>query len=650
MAFRLFGGNPFEEQVEKATSELLPRGQDEIALYYEISDMIRSKSVTPKEAIRILKKRITHSNPNVQLLALNLTDTCVKNGGGHFLIEIASRDFVDTLASMVRSPNVHNPEVTEKILALIQTWGLAFEKKPELTYVTDTYRLLKQEGYVFPKVDKANAIMVDSAAPPEWSDSDFCMRCRTPFTFTNRKHHCRNCGQTFCGECSSKNVALPHIGINDPVRVCDACFIKKQLKTISSTADPSVTKSFSSSAPSTLYSSFPPLSNGNDNTSNIQETHEENDDELKKAIELSLKEAEYNKNYVQPALQRAAARSSEPLKKLEQEAEEDIAAAIEASLRDMQINSNRYPSSVFNALDSSPYNLTLSSNELSPIEAENIHHFSELLERIQQSGSDLMRDRQIQELHGKIGELKPKLTKSLTETIQKHQDLVDMHEKLTHAAKLYDKLLEERMYNRRTSIASYSIPQRVSSPVVTGIGNMYPSVVPITQSSSVYPYPVASAPAPSPTYYATQTTLPAQYVQPKSIDTTAIGTQQDLQSRQQQSPQQTQSPPNVPYAYASAQVPYASTQITTDAINSTSAPVDYNAIQPQQGYAIPTNGTSAYAPQPTYGADIGYQCQQQAVPSQQPDYYSYAPQSSSSQIIPQTQTPKLEEAPPLIEL
>ncbi|CAG8707267.1 7332_t:CDS:2, partial [Racocetra persica] len=97
MVTRIFGVNPFEESVEKATSELIPKGQDSLPLYLDISDQIRSKSVQPKEALRVLKKRITHNNPNVQLLALSLTDTCVKNGGHHFLIEVASRDFVDTL-------------------------------------------------------------------------------------------------------------------------------------------------------------------------------------------------------------------------------------------------------------------------------------------------------------------------------------------------------------------------------------------------------------------------------------------------------------------------------------------------------------------------------------------------------------------------
>ncbi|CAF3685489.1 unnamed protein product [Rotaria socialis] len=50
-----------------------------------------------------------------------------------------------------------------------------------------------------------------------------CMKCNQTFSITQRKHHCRNCGNIFCDTCSSKT-AIVAAASKKPQRVCDQCF------------------------------------------------------------------------------------------------------------------------------------------------------------------------------------------------------------------------------------------------------------------------------------------------------------------------------------------------------------------------------------------------------------------------------------------
>lgn len=521
----LWGTSQLDDAVDKATSELIPNGSEDVALNLEICDQIRSKSAPAKDAMRALKRRLNHKNPNVQLLALGLTDICVKNGGDHFLSEVTSREFMDNLVSILKMPGL-NHSVRDDILKYIQNWSLAFEGKPSLSYVNQVYKTLKSEGHHFPPKDLAlaNSAMVDTSTAPEWIDSELCLRCRTPFTFTNRKHHCRNCGQVFDQQCSSKSIPLPHFGIAQAVRVCDACHNKLQKKAEKSDKG----HRHSASMYSPRHSSARDLA----------------DAELQRAIELSLEEvgaahgrrpgyvptqpSTHNWHVSEPPL---VDRKTHPDRKVADvdEDDPDLRAAIEASLREanapkpsapVELTSTESYSNVYAISQSYPPTVTpapqvpkLAGYDLEPLETDAILTFSQTVEQVQaQGGRDMSRYPAVNELYDKANGLRPKLAMSLDDTDRKEQLLSEMHEKLSQAVKLYDKLLTDQVSHptwRRSpqQVHPTTVPVRQSTQTpVNGYSQWAPSnhhtssisspvfAPPRTDSAQYAPQPLISRP------------------------------------------------------------------------------------------------------------------------------------------------------------
>lgn len=468
------GGVSIEERVEKATSESLPSGEQDLALNLEICDLIRSKTVPAKDAMRALKRRLLHSNPNVQILTLHLTDLCIKNGGAHFLVEVASREFMDSCVLVLKplSGGV-NPDVKQLMLEYLQNWAHAFEGQMQLGYVDKVYRQLKDEGFEFPSAARLTKSFIDSSAPPEWVDSDTCMKSGRPFTFYNRKHHCRNCGGVFLQEFCDKYTKLPHYGINTAVRVCVDCYDKLQAKGAPVKVDkPAAVHRYTSNNQD--------LDRGPAGDASF-------DADLKRALELSLADNQHPK----PAGAGASygGRSDAPAGG-DDDDDEEMKAAIAASLRDFELAGGqqqqqqnpaqqqpRAPSATAGLYDFDstptpsgaathvpPANARYedvpalspsatgasaaseSAEELSPLEAELVNRYVMMVDNLQNSPpGTLLRDSKIQALNENVMSLRPKLVRTLTYTIDKSDRLESLHGKLAAVVRYYDKLLEDNL-------------------------------------------------------------------------------------------------------------------------------------------------------------------------------------------------------------
>ncbi|XP_073742167.1 hepatocyte growth factor-regulated tyrosine kinase substrate isoform X3 [Callorhinus ursinus] len=286
------GSGTFERLLDKATSQLLLETDWESIL--QICDLIRQGDTQAKYAVSAIKKKVNDKNPHVALYALEVMESVVKNCGQTVHDEVANKQTMEELKELLKRQVEVN--VRNKILYLIQAWAHAFRNEPKYKVVQDTYQIMKVEGHVFPEFKESDAMFAAERAP-DWVDAEECHRCRVQFGVVTRKHHCRACGQIFCGKCSSKYSTIPKFGIEKEVRVCEPCYEQLNKKAEGKASSTTELPPEYLTSPLSQQSQLPPKRD---------ETALQEEEDLQLALALSQSEAEEKERMRQKSAYAAA--------------------------------------------------------------------------------------------------------------------------------------------------------------------------------------------------------------------------------------------------------------------------------------------------------------------------------------------------------
>ncbi|XP_021369572.1 FYVE and coiled-coil domain-containing protein 1-like isoform X2 [Mizuhopecten yessoensis] len=146
---------------------------------------------------------------------------------------------VESLRSMVQTRDMNKGELQEKLLmsqledAERRLNDSGMESQSEISELkTDTeqlkkklIKLIREKDTLWQKSDQL-AYQQKEKVKEKWMDDKKvlnCLGCKTEFSFTVRKHHCRICGKIFCFNCSNNWIMTAHSSKKS--RACNMCYL-----------------------------------------------------------------------------------------------------------------------------------------------------------------------------------------------------------------------------------------------------------------------------------------------------------------------------------------------------------------------------------------------------------------------------------------
>ncbi|XP_055598474.1 signal transducing adapter molecule 1 [Uranotaenia lowii] len=131
--------------IEKATSA--NNTQEKWGLIMEVCDKVTNGAVNPKDCLKVVVKRLNHSDPHVVMQAITLLDACVSNCGKQFHLEVASREFENEFKKLMQKSQA---TCSKRLRLCLKKWAESdFKSDPQLNLIPSLYQKLRSEGHDF---------------------------------------------------------------------------------------------------------------------------------------------------------------------------------------------------------------------------------------------------------------------------------------------------------------------------------------------------------------------------------------------------------------------------------------------------------------------------------------------------------------------